>query len=246
MDKKQKKMPNKPIPKQGLLDKIFPITSKPKAPSCYQMVVMEEKLKDIVTPNPLHSYNDKQLLTLFHVKLELVEAKEMPKSAFTILRPTSDTKFNAILTVRKGDATMVNSLIPDIAAFLINMAEDGRIKEKIIRPKKEKDSVYTYKRDCLARMILMPKAEIEKAIAEYDSSKPKMDEINFVTELSKKYRANSQMVIKRIKDVRRMKTGAAYADYRSAINRLDFLLTTECIKELPLINRNKKSNKNGE
>lgn len=239
----KKKQPKKPIPKTTLIDRLFPAPPKAKNPSCYQMLVMENRLKNIVTPKPINTYTDKQLLELFHIKLVSVDDKEIPKSAQTILEPISDVKYNAILTVRRNDAHMVNALICDVATFLLNMAEDGKIKEQIVREKKEKVTTYTLKRDFLARTILMPRSEIENAVLCYDKSKPKMDEIRFVSDLAKKYRTTTDMVVRRIRDIRRLRTTAGYADCNSAIKRLDFLSETKEMQEVPVVNKFKR-NKN--
>ena len=53
--------------------------------------------------------------------------------------------------------------------------------------------------------VAMPREEVEEAIAEYDSSTPKMDELKFVQDLANKYNVRRSDVILRIQYVRRMK-----------------------------------------
>jgi hypothetical protein len=89
----------------------------------------------------------------------------------------------------------------------------------------------------------MPRNEIENAVLCYDKSKPKMDEIRFVSDLAKKYRTTTDMVVRRIRDIRRLRTTAGYADCNSAIKRLDFLSETKEMQEVPVVNKFKR-NKN--
>ena len=46
--------------------------------------------------------------------------------------------------------------------------------------------------------------EISKEVDRYDSSSPKLDELKFVDDLSKKYNVEIFMIIRRIKDVRKI------------------------------------------
>lgn len=53
----------------------------------------------------------------------------------------------------------------------------------------------------LVDAYLMPKEEIEEALAIYRNSHPKMDEIKFIENLSKKYGVDKDTVIRRIQEV---------------------------------------------
>ena len=54
------------------------------------------------------------------------------------------------------------------------------------------------------RACLIPLEEISKEVERYDSSSPKLDELKFVDDLSKKYNVEIFMIIRRIKDVRKI------------------------------------------
>ena len=54
------------------------------------------------------------------------------------------------------------------------------------------------------RACLIPLEEISKEVDRYDSSSPKLDELKFVDDLSKKYNVEIFMMIRRIKDVRKI------------------------------------------
>lgn len=54
------------------------------------------------------------------------------------------------------------------------------------------------------RACLIPLEEISKEVDRYDSSSPKLDELKFVDDLSKKYNVEIFMIIRRIKDVRKI------------------------------------------
>lgn len=54
----------------------------------------------------------------------------------------------------------------------------------------------------LIEAYLMPIDEITSEIERYDSSNPKLDEIKFISELSKRYNVDRKAIIERIRDVR--------------------------------------------
>lgn len=54
------------------------------------------------------------------------------------------------------------------------------------------------------RACLIPLEDIKKEIKKYDSSSPKMDEIKFIDDLSKKYNVGIFMVMRRIRDLRKI------------------------------------------
>ena len=53
----------------------------------------------------------------------------------------------------------------------------------------------------LVDAYLMPKNEIEEALTIYRNNKPKMDELKFVEDLSKKYGVDIDTIIRRIQEV---------------------------------------------
>ena len=59
-------------------------------------------------------------------------------------------------------------------------------------------------REYFIRACLIPLEDIEKEIRKYDSSSPKMDEIQFIDDLSKKYNVEIFMVKRRIRDLRKI------------------------------------------
>ena len=50
----------------------------------------------------------------------------------------------------------------------------------------------------------LPKADFEEYIAIYDNSNPKMDELKFVEYLAKEYQVSREVILNRIKEIRRM------------------------------------------
>lgn len=68
----------------------------------------------------------------------------------------------------------------------------------------EQETLNLDEREYFIRACLIPLEDIEKEIKKYDNSSPKMDEIKFIDDLSKKYNVEIFMVKRRIRDLRKI------------------------------------------
>lgn len=62
----------------------------------------------------------------------------------------------------------------------------------------------TEERDYLLNAHSMPFDELRSLLKYYDTAKPKLDEIKFISDLRKSYNATTETVIARIRDVRQI------------------------------------------
>lgn len=68
----------------------------------------------------------------------------------------------------------------------------------------EQETLNLDEREYFISACLIPLEDIEKEIKKYDNSSPKMDEIKFIDDLSKKYNVEIFMVKRRIRDLRKI------------------------------------------
>ena len=73
--------------------------------------------------------------------------------------------------------------------------------------------------DFILKALLMPLNEIVEYLAIYDTSRPRIDELKFINDISVKYHTDTKNVLKRIRETRRIKK---YRDSKQSIKSNSF------------------------
>lgn len=225
-DKKNDAKKNSAI--SPIIDKISKKPVKPNPPSPFQILVLENFINSLTIPKPLHTYTDKQMAELFHLKVVYKVADEMPKKVATMLQPTDERKYNAVITTKKRDVIVKNSIIKEIATYLISMKPNGRIKNEYIRYKNEQETDTTLLRDTLVRIMLIPREDMLQIMREKKDGEDVLYS-DGVNAYARKHNLKVEMVRQRILDIKKTNTAGAYIELKEVAERTSFLPNTHKI-----------------
>ena len=211
-----------------LVDKISKKPAKANSPSPFQILMLENFINSLTIPKPLHTYTDKQMAELFHLKLVYKVVDDMPKKVAAMLQPTDERNYNAIITTKKRDIIVKNSIIKEIATYLISMKPNGRIKNEYIRYKNEQETDATLLRDTLVRIMLIPRDDMLQIMREKKAGEDVLysDSVNAY---ARKHNLKVEMVRERILDVKKTNTAGAYIELKEITERTSFLPNTHKI-----------------
>lgn len=211
-----------------IINKISKKPVKANPPSPFQILMLENFISSLVIPKPLHTYTDKQMAELFHLKVVYKVADEMPKKVATILQPTDERSYNAVITTKKRDIIVKNSIIKEIATYLISMKSNGRIKNEYIRYKDEQETDATLLRDALVRIMLIPREDMLQIMREKENGENVLYSEG-VTLYARKHNLKVEMVRERILDIKKTNTAGAYIELKDVTERTSFLPNTRKI-----------------
>ena len=199
-----------PIPKQSE-DKIELINSS--RPTPIGMLVEEKliynKTKDL--PRSIHTYTDKELAEYYNIYVEYVSFN-ITDNTLAIIKGSKT--HNAHIQVSKELKNVENAFMEEIGLYIMRKEDNGKFNDYQEREKNEKRVKPIKEREYVARVIMIPRGDIEEVLKEYDNSKPKMDEVKLICDLAKKYKTTERQVIRRIQDIRQINSiGDAYKKY---------------------------------
>ena len=199
-----------PIPKQNE-DKIELINSS--RPTSIGMLVEEKliynKTKDL--PRSIHTYTDKELAEYYNIYVEYVSFN-ITDNTLAIIKDSKT--HNAHIQVNKKLKDVENAFMEEIGLYIMRKEDNGKFNDYQEREKNEKRVKPIKEREYVARVIMIPRSDIEEVLKVYDNSKPKMDEVKLIRDLAKKYKTTERQVIRRIQDIRQINSiGDAYKKY---------------------------------
>ena len=100
--------------------------------SGYEILVLEKLVDDIILPNKLSSYSDKQLATMFHIDIRYVEETDLQPNLIAVIKPTIQKEFNAVIITRATQKYVKNSIMPEVVTYLLNKNQIGEIDRENI------------------------------------------------------------------------------------------------------------------
>lgn len=205
-------------------------SARPKTLTPYEILALEDLVSSLVLSKSISKYSDKQLADELHLKVELKRDDEMPNNAVAILAPSHDSEYNAVIKVRKRETIVRHFLLKEIATYLLNVQPDGSIAESFVRYKKEEYTRATARRDCLIRILLIPRSDAIRIVRG-----KKKDEKTYDSPLIEKYAKEREIpttiVKERLRDVRKTVAVGSYVELKCIVKRASFLPTVNRVLE---------------
>lgn len=199
--------------------------------SGYEILVLEKLVDDIILPNKLSSYSDKQLATMFHIDIRYVEETDLQPNLIAVIKPTIQKEFNAVIITRATQKYVKNSIMPEVVTYLLNKNQIGEIDREYKRFKGKVNTVESVKKETLARMLSMPRNEMKKIISYYDSNRDKIDAERYIFEISKHYNVSEQDVIERFHEIRKLTLTGTYFSVIEVTKKTDFSKQSQELKD---------------
>lgn len=172
--------------------------------SIEEMIEMENALKNSVLRRLYLNAADTDLLERLKLEIEYVDSMDDENEAE--LLPAKDGNYLGLIRLRRELEKYRFAYSHEIIHYIFDVGYEKRVERSYTRKRQGKtksraEQVTNY----LTAAYVMPYEEICEALAIYDNSHPKMDEIKFIGSLRKKYDQSETAVVRRIREVRRLK-----------------------------------------
>ncbi len=168
-----------------------------------EMIQMEKELEQSILLKKGLSADEKNLSEILNLKVEYVDNMEDDNEAE--LLPINDNRYFGLIRLPKELNKTKFAYTHEIIHYIFDVGYGKRVNSKFARKKKGKTiSREEQKTNYKTAAYIMPREEIWQALVEYDNKRPKMDELEFVSGLKRRYGQSELAVIRRIREVRRM------------------------------------------
>ena len=179
---------------------------KSKVLSVDDMVRIEDWLKHECIPKIGENLSDSKISEKLKLKVEYVPASKMPPYVEAELCTTDDPDYLGLIRVNENYRNSAFSYLHEIMHYIWDVGVGQKVETVFSRKVKgHTDSEHEQEINYATASYLIPYTAIEKKINEYDSTRPRMDELEFVDDISRRYGQPRDAVIRRIQEVRRIK-----------------------------------------
>lgn len=152
-----------------------------------------------------NSCSDEELSDAFHLKVEYADEKELPRDTEAILMPCDDENYVGLIKLQEKYRVARFAYIHEIIHYLMDVGNGNRVTETFTRKTTGKtETDHEQDVNYITAAYIMPLVEIKGELKEYDESAPKIDELQFIHRLRKKYGQSRRVVIRRIQEVRKI------------------------------------------
>ncbi|MBR4290505.1 MAG: ImmA/IrrE family metallo-endopeptidase [Oscillospiraceae bacterium] len=174
--------------------------------SAREMIEMEKWLRLECIPKIGDALSEEEISSILKLKVEYVDSANLEAHVEAELVPIDDSKYNGLIRVNNECRGKAFAYLHEI----IHYAYDVGIGKKVSTPYTRKSKGHTenkheQKINYMAAALCMRYEKIDAQIQAYDASRPKMDELKFVSGLCREFNQPRPVVIRRIQEVRRIK-----------------------------------------
>lgn len=172
-----------------------------------EMLKLETWIEENINNSDIANYtSDMKLSEKLQLKVEYVDPEELPKDTEAELAPTEEEGYMGVIRINKRYRNKSFSYMHEIIHYLHDVGRGKRVVLCFSRKTKGKtNSVHEQRINYLTAGNIMKYREIKKALQRYDDSFPKMDELEFIENLCDKYGQEKVAVIRRIREVRKIR-----------------------------------------
>lgn len=178
---------------------------KKKGFTVREMEEMEEELRNSKLYSLGLSADDEKLSEKLGLKVEYVTDTAIKDDNEAELLPSDDDRYYGLIRLRKELEKYKFAYIHEIIHFIFDVGYGNKVTECYARKRKGKtDRSEEQRTNYKTAPYIMPEEKILDALHDYDNSRPKMDELQFLRGLQEQYEQSEEAVIRRIREVRRM------------------------------------------
>lgn len=183
---------------------------KKNALSVEDMVEMEKWLEDECIPTIGNNVSESIVSEKLKLKVEYTSPSNLAPHVEAELRPIDDSEYNGLIRVNTDLMGKTFAYLHEIIHYLRDVGIGNKVDKVFTRKAQgHTESVHEQKINYATAAYIIPYNEIEQSIREYDASRPKMDELEFVNSFCNRYNQSRDVVIRRIQEVRRIRRSKA-------------------------------------
>lgn len=169
------------------------------------------ELEDSLNKSELHKYgadkDDNYLAKQFNLEVVFVDDAEMERGTEAELVPPIHDGYNGLIRIRESLRPSPFAFTHEIMHYVFDVGVGNVVQKTFARKtkgmsKSEHEQCIDYR----AAANRMRYDKMVKEIARYDKSSPKMNPVAFVNHLCATYKVDSTSAIRRVQEVRAMKT----------------------------------------
>jgi len=174
------------------------------------MIEMEEWLQNECIPMIGSNVSDNDVSKKLKLKVEYASPSNLAPHVEAELRPIEDPEYNGLIRVNTELMGKTFAYLHEIIHYLRDVGMGNKVEQVFTRKAQgHTESLHEQKINYATAAYIIPYTVVENSIREYDSSRPKMDELEFVKYFSTRYNQPRDVVIRRIQEVRRIRRDKA-------------------------------------
>lgn len=173
--------------------------------SISEMIKLENETKKA---NLVNIINSKDVLNDLSLAIEYVDSsvnKSWDKDTEAILMPSYDGVHNGIIKIQDKYRNSKFAYVHEIVHYVIDVGVGKKVTDTYYRkttgktPGKHEQEI-----NYITAASTVPYEEIKERLDKYDNSFPKEDELKMIAELCMKYQQSNKVILRRIKEVRKI------------------------------------------
>lgn len=185
-------------------DKVF-FSRKKDDLSVNDMVEIENWLAEECVPLIGKKTPEDQLSDRFNLKVEYTSPEELDRYVEAELRPSDDPNYNGLICVNTALMGTSFAYLHEIMHYIQDVGIGKRVMRTFTRKSRgHTETQHEQRINYATAAYIIPYDEVVPMICEYDKSRPKMDELKFVNHFTEKYGQSRDVVIRRIREVRKI------------------------------------------
>lgn len=180
------------------------LLGKKKGFTVKEMNDMENELKNSKLYSLKLSADDRKISDKLGLKVTYVT--DMSNDDEAELLPTDDPDYFGLIKLKKELAKYKFAYIHEIIHYIFDVGYGNRVATCFSRKRRGKtESREEQRTNYKTAAYIMPADQIARALDVYDHSVPKQDEIEFIRSLQERYEQSERAVIRRIREVRKLR-----------------------------------------
>ncbi len=174
--------------------------------STNEMIEIEEWILEECIPKLGGASSEEDISKKLRLKVEYVNSSNLPAFVEAELRPADESEYNGLIRVNSACMGKAFAYLHEIMHYIYDVGIGNKVTKVFTRKATgHTEGKHEQKINYMAAAFNMRYDKIEPRIRAYDESRPKMDEIKFVNDLSREFGQSRSAVIRRIQEIRRIK-----------------------------------------
>lgn len=174
--------------------------------STKEMIEIENWLISECDPKIGQISSEEDLSSKLKLKVEYVAAKDLNEYVEAELTPIDDDRYNGLIRVNSSCMGKSFAYLHEIMHYIYDVGIGKKVDRVFTRMARgHTEGAHEQKINYMAAAFTMRYDKIEPRIRAYDESRPRMDAVKFVDELSREYKQPRSVVVRRIQEIRRIR-----------------------------------------
>lgn len=180
--------------------------------STNEMIEIENWLISECDPQIGRISSEEELSKKLKLRVEYVAPEYLAEHVEAELRPIDDDSYNGLIRVNASCIGKSFAYLHEIMHYIYDVGIGKKVDRVFTRMARgHTEGAHEQKINYMTAAFTMRYDKIEPRIRAYDESRPRLDAVKFVDDLSNEYKQPRSVVVRRIQEIRRIRKKKARA-----------------------------------